>query len=163
MRTITCKQLLVMIMLLAFSSTLIAQQHKQSKPEKGKILFVNLLIQKGVQSTFSIDLLKQRTVKGKFKKQFAHYKSFRKVKEGDIVVKLLDKNRQVLSKIVKEDPLRRVVEYPEDNSFKKGILDINEVKIPVRLQLHPDAEYITVERFSYQKSSNNSFTFKIQE
>ena len=114
-----------------------------------KLIFLNYNIDKFENGKKSIRFINKIITDGKLK----HNQYQENGTLGDLECNQLDKNSNILQRIVLKNPLVKVIEYiDETKNFKVKKVTLSSTEFSLRLKLEPNAKYVTINEISYPNS-----------
>ncbi len=116
---------------------------EQIIPENNpKLLFINYSVQK-TENGKRVTLINKRVTDGKLKNSGQKFTKYPTV--DDLKCSQLDKDSFELKTVYVKNPLVKIVEALDDSlSFSAQKIEQNKTPLSLRLQLHPQAEFITL-------------------
>lgn len=112
--------------------------------DQAQIIFLNYSIKKNTGNVPHIEFISKIVAEGNLKSGLMHHAEPR---EGDLNCLTLDENKRPLSSILVPDPLKRRVEYQqEDGSLTTRELSLDSTVFSVRMQLENASRYVAVKR-----------------
>jgi len=112
--------------------------------DQAQIIFLNYSIKKNPDNVPHIEFISKIVAEGNLKPGIMHHAEPR---EGDLNCLTLDNNKRPLSSILVPDPLKRRVEYQqEDGSLTTRELSLDSTVFSVRMQLESASRYVAVKR-----------------
>lgn len=116
----------------------------EQKEGQAQIIFLNYSIKKNTGNDPHIEFISKIVAEGNLKPGIIRQAEPR---EGDLNCLTLDENKRPLSSILVPDPLKRRVEYQqEDGSLTTRELSLDSAVFSVRMQMENASRYVAVKR-----------------
>lgn len=108
-----------------------------------KLIFLNYNIKKTNSNNKLVQFINQIITDGKLKGNSNKYT--KEGVSGDLKCNQIDKNGMILNSIVVKNPLTKNIEYVDDSkNFKLKQVVLDSSQFSLRMQLHPNAKYISI-------------------
>ena len=136
---------LVTLLFTSCGSKKVVATNNDSYPPK--LIFLNYSIEKLENGKKSVRFINKIIADGKLKNnEYQENGAF-----GDLECHQLDKNLNLLQRIVLKNPLIKDIEYiDETKKFQTKKVDLSSTEFSLRLKLKPNAKYVTINEISQQ-------------
>ncbi|UKM65142.2 hypothetical protein GSB9_01704 [Flavobacteriaceae bacterium GSB9] len=144
-KSVNKSMFLVCFLLMVFSC---GTSKKASVPLKPKvsntIVFLNYKLKKLPNGNKEVEFISKKVTEGILKKGVAEATN----NPENLVCIQYNKNGKALNKTIIENPLRKSLEFIDDEMrLKTKVLDLKEADFSVRMQLDPKAKYVLMKNF----------------
>ena len=129
------------LLLFSCSSAKQSLPNEEDAPSKPQLIFLNYILTQD-ENGLNLELYNHMVTDGKLKKETEDFST----NDGDLFFAQLNNKGAILKSTALKNPLIKTIEYVDESGrMNKKIMDLNEAKFSLRLQLHPEATHIKVQ------------------